>query len=117
MADFNIGLGIDSFIACLAIGALPVTCWQAMRLATAFGVCDATATLIGSLLPHAIPNLDDWLLYLIGAALIGTAARYSRRYLYFVPVVLSLDNLLAGAPAAAAPGLAISSAATALAGL
>jgi putative Mn2+ efflux pump MntP len=117
MADFNIGLGIDSFIACLAIGALPVTAWQAMRLAAAFGVCDATATLIGWLLPHAIPTFDDWVLYLICAALIGTAARNSRRFLYLVPVVLSLDNLVAGAPVSAAPGLAVSSAAMALAGL
>ncbi len=56
MAGFDIGLGIDSFIACLAMGALPITRWEAVRLAAAFGLCDAAATLIGMQIPHAMPT-------------------------------------------------------------
>jgi hypothetical protein len=55
--------------------------------------------------------------YLICAALIGIAARHSRSILYLVPFLLSLDNLIAGAPVAAVPGLAATSSAMALAGL
>jgi hypothetical protein len=117
MAGFDVGLGIDSFIACLAMGALPITRWEAVRLAAAFGLCDAAATLIGMQIPHAMPSSLDWVLYLICAALIGIAARHSRRILYLVPILLSLDNLVAGAPPWACVELAVSSAAMALAGL
>jgi len=48
--------------------------------------------------------------------LIIKAARQSRAWLFATPVLLSLDNLGAGATAAAAPMLALGSAAMAAAG-
>src|SRR5918992_3157419 len=40
-------LGIDSFIACMAIGAIVDKRWR-LPLAAAFGIADATAFLIGA---------------------------------------------------------------------
>lgn len=117
MMDLYTWLSVDSFIACLAIGASPLTRREIARLTAAFGICDACGTLLGSLIPHAIPSPPEFAIYLVCALMLGIASRYDRRIVYTLPILLSIDNIFGGAPASLAPALGLSSAVMALAGL
>jgi|SRR5277367_4886597 len=110
-------LGLDSFLACLVIGARSAPSREPVRLAIAFGVWDAMATLVGSLWPHRSVELSVILTWALWAFLLCRMARPSRRFLYLLPALLSLDNLFAGSSASMAPAIAVSSASMALCGL
>jgi hypothetical protein len=110
-------LGLDSFLACLVIGAYGVSRAEAFGLAATFGACDAAASLVGSIWPLQLPPLVAVGLYLMCPLLLVSAARSRRILLFGLPVLLSLDNLCSTTPAAMAPVLGAGSAAMALAGL
>jgi hypothetical protein len=110
-------LGFDSFLAGLAIGPI-LPSWSARAwIVGLFGLCDGLASLLGTAVPHLVPELPAAALYLLGVVLVILAAQRSRAWLYAMPVLFSLDNLAAAGPACNAPGLAVSSAAMAAAGL
>jgi hypothetical protein len=111
------GLGLDSFLACLVMGAFGVTRREAFGIAAAFGACDAMASLVGSLWPLQIPPAAAVGAYLLCPILLISAARSKRTLLYGLPILLSLDNLCSATPAAMAPWLGAGSAVMALVGL
>jgi hypothetical protein len=117
MTNFYAWLSIDSFVACLAIGSLPLATREIAGLSVVFGSCDAAGTLLGALIPPAISAPPAFATYLACACLLGIAARHSRGILYALPVVLSIDNMFSGAPTNLAPTLGLSSAAMALTGM
>src|ERR1700735_2837282 len=82
---------LDSLIFCLAAGPLLRDWPSRFRLALAFGLCDAAASLLGPALP--LPEPPAFALYLGAAFLLGLAAVRRRGLLYGVPVLLSLDDL------------------------
>ena len=112
-----VGLGLDSFLACLAIGCYALSRRERLQFALAFGACDAAAALAGSVWPHRLPEPPTLAIYLICVLLLVSAARTSRTLLYSLPVLLSVDNLFSGVPASMAPALGASSAVMALLGL
>jgi putative Mn2+ efflux pump MntP len=112
-----LGFGVDSFLASLPVGLRKLSWCEQMRLAVAFGVCDATATLLGSVRPHQLPHPPALLIYFLCALLLGRAARSNRTLLYALPALLSIDNLFAGTPASLAFLLGLSSAVMATLGL
>jgi hypothetical protein len=97
-------LGIDSLIACIAIGAIVDRRWR-LPLAAAFGVADGTAFLIGAGLGWTISAgvtevLEIGTLAALGVWLIVVAAG-SRRVtelwpLWVLPLALTMDNLAYG---------------------
>jgi len=110
-------LGSDSVVAGLAIGPF-VTSWRAgAAYALLFGVCDGVATVLGSMIPHRVPEPPELLIYLAAACLLAAGIRHSRAWLWALPMLFSLDNLVAGYPAVDAPQLALGSAAMAGLGL
>jgi hypothetical protein len=110
-------LGIDSFVASLVIGAYGVSRRDAWRCAVAFGACDAAASLAGALWSPQIPEAAALGVYLLCPLLLVRASRSRPLLLYGLPLLLSLDNLYGGTPAAMAPALGASSAVMALLGL
>ena len=110
-------LGFDSLVAGLAIGPFLSSRRTAAAYALLFGVCDGVATALGSMAPHRVPEPPAILIYLAAAALLAQGARRSRVWLSALPALFSLDNLVAGYPAADAPGVALGSAAMAGLGL
>ena len=92
----GISLGLDSLLACFAIGIFRSTRLQSLCMAGAFGLCDAGATMLGQVIPNhlEIPELAP---YLASVVLLGLAARYSRVLLYGLPGLLAFDNI-AGSP-------------------
>jgi hypothetical protein len=110
-------LGFDSFIAGIAIGPIMLS-WRARGgFVVLFGICDGLASLLGSAVPHRLPEPPDAVLYLLCVVLTIQGARRSRAWLLAMPLLLSLDNLAAGGTAAEAPALALSSAVMGAAGL
>lgn len=109
-------LGFDSFVVCLGLGTLIPRKWCA-ALALAFGVCDAAASASGALAGDWMPNVigRDWS-SLLGFGIVAYAAsiamfaarppKLGRRAQgwFVVPLIMSLDNLIAGARA---PGSAL----------
>lgn len=110
-------LGLDSFVAGLLIGPVLKPWRDRSALAVMFGMCDGGGTFAGALLPHAVPDFSDVVVYALVVAAVLLAARRSSWWLAATPVVMALDNLAAGAPASAAPISAISSGLMALAGM
>ena len=97
-------LGIDSFIACIAIGAL-VDRGSRLRLAALFGTADLVGFLVGAGLGWQISGgmtgaLTTGILVSLGVYLIVVAAGTSRIAanwtVWAVPWVLTLDNLAYG---------------------
>jgi putative Mn2+ efflux pump MntP len=97
-------LGIDSLIACMAIGAIVDRGWR-LPLAAAFGVADAVAFLIGAGLGWTISArvtevLEVGMLGALGLWLIVVAAGTRRVAelwpVWVVPIVLTIDNLAYG---------------------
>jgi hypothetical protein len=125
-------LGIDSLIACMAIGAIVDRRWR-LPLAAAFGVADATAFLIGAGLGWTISAgvtavLEVGTLAALGVWLLVVAAG-TRRFaelwpVWLLPIALTMDNLAygvasdySGSLAGHAAEQALSSSLLALAGL
>jgi hypothetical protein len=122
-------LGIDSFIACLAIGAL-VDRRSWVWLAALFAAADAAAFLIGAglgwgLMSQAASELIGMgTLVLLGVYLLvvaaGTAQVTARRAVWLLPFALTLDNLafgMAGEPTSSVLAQALSSGMLAYLGL
>ena len=122
-------LGIDSLIACLAIGAL-VDRRSWVWLAALFAAADAAAFLIGAGLGWGIMSeaaselIGMGTLVLLGVYLLvvaaGTAQVTARRAVWFLPFVLTLDNLafgMAGEPTSSVLAQALSSGMLAYLGL
>ncbi|HEY6415198.1 MAG TPA: hypothetical protein VIX41_03135 [Acidimicrobiales bacterium] len=122
-------LGIDSLIACLAIGAL-VDRRSWVWLALLFGVADAGAFLIGAglgwgLMSQAASELIGMGTFvLLGVYLLvvaaGTAQVTARRAVWLLPFALTLDNLafgMAGEPTSSVLAQALSSGMLAYLGL
>ena len=107
---------MDSFLASLVLGLGRQTWGERLRLAAAFGVCDAIATLLGSLRPLPVLRPPALLIYLLCALLLSRAARSNRTLLYVLPALLSVDNLFCGAQAGTALLLGLDSAAMAALG-
>jgi hypothetical protein len=122
-------LGIDSLIACLAIGAL-VDRRSWVWLAALFAAADAGAFLIGAglgwgLMSEAASELIGMgTLVLLGVYLLvvaaGTAQVTARRAVWLLPFALTLDNLafgMAGEPTSSVLAQAVSSGMLAYLGL
>jgi putative Mn2+ efflux pump MntP len=97
-------LGIDSFIACVAIGAIVDRRWR-LPLAAMFGVADAAAFLIGAGLGWTISAgvtevLEVGTLGALGLWLVVVAAGTRRVAelwpLWVLPLALTMDNLAYG---------------------
>ena len=97
-------LGIDSFIACIAIGAL-VDRGSRLRLAALFATADLVGFLVGAGLGWQISGgmtgaLTTGILVSLGVYLVVVAAATSRVAatwtIWAVPFVLTLDNLAYG---------------------
>jgi hypothetical protein len=98
-------LGLDSLIACLAIGAL-VDRRKWVWLAAFFAIADAVAFLIGSGLGWGLMSaaasevIEMGTLVLLGLYLLvvaaGTAQVTARRAIWVLPIVLTVDNLAFG---------------------
>ena len=97
-------LGLDSFIACLAVGALVQRkAW--LPFAALFGICDAGAFLLG----HAMSwNMSESVadvvssaallalgLYLVVVAVVSQKVA-NTRWVWLLPVALTLDNITFG---------------------
>ena len=89
-------LGLDSAFCCVAIGTAPLAWSTRLKLALAFGVCDAAASALGSIFAYPFPAPPALAIYLCCAVLLGFSARNDRRLINALPFVLSLDNLVAG---------------------
>jgi hypothetical protein len=97
-------LGIDSFIACMAIGAIVDKRWR-LPLAAAFGVADAAAFLIGAGLGWTISEgvtafLEVGTLAALGVWLVVVAVGTRRMAdlwpLWVLPLALTMDNIAYG---------------------
>jgi hypothetical protein len=112
-------LGIDSLIACLAIGAL-VDRRSWVWLALVFAVADATAFLIGAGLGWGLMSqaasevIEMGTLVLLGVYLLvvaaSTAQMTARWAIWVLPFTLTVDNLtfgLAGEQTGSIPGEAL----------
>ena len=96
-------LGIDSLIACLAIGAIVDRRWR-LPLAALFGVADGTAFLVGAGLGWTLSAgltevLEVGTLAALGAYLLVVAAgsrRLAELPIWLVPIALVADNLAYG---------------------
>jgi hypothetical protein len=98
-------LGIDSFIACMAIGAIVDRRWR-LPLAALFGVADGGAFLIGAGLGWQLSAGVTEVLGIATLAALGlwllVVAAGTRRFVelwpvWVVPFALTLDNLAYGA--------------------
>ena len=112
-----VALGLDSFLACTAIGLRSRPWREQWRIALAFGGCDALSTLLGSFWWHRTMEPAAIVLWLIGAFLFLRTAPRNRALVYAIAVLFSLDNLFVGSPAAMAPLITLSSATMGLLGL
>lgn len=102
-------LGIDSFIACIAVGPIISRRWYA-PFAAAFGVCDAGGFLLGSAFHWSVPAsaglaVQTSVLVLLGLYWIGAGAlaRATRKVssaapwlMWILPFALCADNITFG---------------------
>jgi hypothetical protein len=112
-----VNFGFDSFLAGVAIGLCAPSWRHNVRLALAFGACDAAATLAGSMWPHRLPEVPALAIYLLCAFFFAQAVRSNRALLYALPVLFSVDNFFGGSPASMVPALGFGSAVMVLLGL
>jgi hypothetical protein len=97
-------LGLDSLIACLAVGAIVDRRWR-LPFAAAFGIADAGAFLVGTgigwqLSASATTVSEIALLATLSLYLLVVAAstqRLAELSVWVVPLALTLDNLAYGA--------------------
>lgn len=97
-------LGIDSLIACFAVGAL-VSRRSWLSYAALFGVCDAGGFLLGTALHWSMPDATATVVetaVLVGLGVYWVAiAVFSRRvaetrWVWALPFALSIDNITFG---------------------
>jgi putative Mn2+ efflux pump MntP len=113
-------LSVDSFVASLVVGAIGIDRNRQIRMAALFGVCDAAASVIGFACEPAthVPSsiqLPLFRVVLAAYAVIGVlfcsrlknAQRGTSWWIWALPVVMSLDNLLAPAGRANPGGQAV----------
>ncbi|HUA44582.1 MAG TPA: hypothetical protein VMA77_05105 [Solirubrobacteraceae bacterium] len=97
-------LGVDSLIACFAVGALIDRRSWALYAAM-FGLCDAGGFLLGTALHWSMPDatanvVETGVLVALGVYWLGVAL-YARRlaetrWVWALPLVLSIDNITYG---------------------
>ena len=97
-------LGIDSLIACFAVGAL-VSRRSWLSYAALFGVCDAGGFLLGTALHWTVPDgtasvVETVVLVVLGVYWVAIAV-FSRRaaetrWVWALPFVLTIDNITYG---------------------
>jgi hypothetical protein len=97
-------LGVDSLIACLAIGAI-VSRRALVPFAALFGVCDGLGFLLGSAFHWSMPDGVATVVatavfvalgvYWIGLAVVAKKAA-GTRWMWVLPVALSIDNITFG---------------------
>jgi len=97
-------LGIDSLIACLAVGAV-VGPRARLPFAALFGICDAAGFLLGSALHWRMPETTASIVatavfvalgvYWVGSAVVSRQAS-GTRWMWILPVALSIDNITFG---------------------
>jgi hypothetical protein len=97
-------LGVDSLIACFAVGAL-VSRQSWLTYATLFGACDAGGFLLGTWFHWSIPDgtanvVETAVLVGLGLYWLGVALYAHRlantRWVWALPFVLSVDNITFG---------------------
>lgn len=105
-------LGLDSLRVSIGLGVLKLSRVRRAQIAFAFGLCDAIAPLIGLAVGQSIVNvIGQWTEY-FGSLVLGSyglyiiylawrgdeLARDDDKYwtIFGLPIVLSLDNLVAG---------------------
>jgi putative Mn2+ efflux pump MntP len=104
-------LSVDSFLVSFALGACRAERRQQNRLAAAFAVCDAAASLVVLLLGASFSSALAYfgegagpallgfyavitlIVARLGGAVAGSGWRYGKQLLYLLPPVMSLDNL------------------------
>jgi hypothetical protein len=99
-------LSLDSLLASLALGVLRVDRTRRLRLAVAFGICDAFASLLRSSLgppttkslwlelPQFRLALGVYLLAVFSVWIFRVTRPFGSRLLWTIPILLSIDNLL-----------------------
>jgi hypothetical protein len=112
MMQVSMLCALDSFLAAAGMGAAGCPTRYRVRLAFGFAACDAAAALAGMWLRLEVPALGVMAALAMGLALLLAAARAPRLFL-LLPLLLSVDNLAAGAAAGSGgvAGLAAMSAA------
>lgn len=108
---FAVLLGLDSFRASAAMASTGIVGKESMRLAFAFGLCDAAALLAGLTAGYAAPDPIKGALHAVGPIVLGALVLYgvvvSRRpspprmrgrwlIIGGIPFSLSVDNLAGG---------------------
>jgi hypothetical protein len=97
-------LGVDSLIACLAVGAV-VGRRARLPFAAAFGICDAGGFLLGTAFHWSMPGrvstvVETGVLLALGLYWLGLSQMTRRaagtRWVWVLPVVLSIDNITFG---------------------
>jgi hypothetical protein len=104
-------LGIDSLIACIAVGPIIRRRWS-VPFAVLFGICDGGGFLLGSAfhwsMPNSVSNIVEVValgvlgLYWIGIAILSRqtalADQQSRSHwgVWILPLVLAVDNITFG---------------------
>jgi len=104
-------LSLDTFLVSMALGTLRLGRSRERRLAALFSLCDGLASVVGYLIAGVLLSEADWfgklgvwsLCFYAGLIVfLGCSARGAMRFqngakfLYILPVILSLDNLVAG---------------------
>jgi len=110
-------LGLDSFVACVALSPFRLSVRGRYCLAAAFGLCDGSATLLSQMPNASLLALSILAICFLLLLMPESQGASSRRLLITLPLVLSIDNLLDAAPPSTALASGISSAAWALLGL
>jgi len=111
---FAMGLSWDSFFMGLLLACFGLCASSTRRSAMRYGICDGLALGAASLIAGRLPSLE-WICelgWLFAWVLVGLLVLHRRwrptsgesPWLYALPVLLSLDNLLAG-PAVAGIGV------------
>jgi hypothetical protein len=102
-------LGIDSLIACIAVGPI-ISRRSFVPFAALFGICDAGGFLLGSAFHWSVPGSAATTVqtsvlillgfYLLGIAILAKATRVSSsvspRLIWILPFALSIDNITYG---------------------
>jgi putative Mn2+ efflux pump MntP len=91
-------LGIDSLIACIAVGPIIKQRWF-VPFALLFGICDGGGYLLGQAFHWDVPEN-------IGTAVFASRSRVSRStwLLWLLPFALSIDNITFGIVDDSTPG-------------
>jgi putative Mn2+ efflux pump MntP len=95
----TLALGIDGFAVCIALGARPLSWRERCWTSAAFGLCDAAATLLAPVIGLGALQMPNLPIYLVFIVLVGRAVRFNRLSLCVLPLVSSIDNLVAPATA------------------